>query len=52
MPTEDQLAAVLDHMPDRFEPAVLLAHDSALREAEVCGLRWHRIDCECHRSGV
>jgi integrase len=44
IPTEDQVAAVLDHMPDWFEPAILLAHDSGLREAEVCGLRWHRID--------
>lgn len=43
-PNEDELAALIEYMPDWFEVAILLANDSGLRAAEVSGLRWHRID--------
>lgn len=43
-PTEKELAAILDYFDDWFAVAVLLAHDSGLRSAEVAGLRWFRID--------
>lgn len=52
IPTEDDLAAIIKHMADHFEPAILLAHDSGLRESEVAGLRWFRIDLTAKRVTV
>lgn len=43
-PTEKALARILDYFDDWFAVAVLLAHDSGLRAAELAGLRWFRID--------
>jgi integrase len=45
-PTEKGLKAALDYFDDWFAVAVLLAHDSGLRAAEVAGLRWFRVDFE------
>lgn len=52
IPTEDDLAAIIEHMADHFEVAILLAHDSGLRESEVAGLRWFRIDLTAKRVTV
>lgn len=46
IPTEGELKLIIESMPDWMEVAILLAHDSGLRQAEVCGLRWCRIDFE------
>lgn len=44
IPTEGELKAIIASMPDWMEAPILLAHDAGLRAAEVCGLRWLRID--------
>lgn len=52
IPTEDQLGKIIEHMADWFEPAILLAHDSGLRESELAGLRWFRVDLTNRRVTV
>lgn len=42
--TESDVQAFLAEAKDWAEVAVLLAFDSGLRAAEVCGLRWHNVD--------
>lgn len=45
-PTEAELTALVEEVGPRFEVAIWLANDSGLRAAEVCGLRWFRIDLD------
>lgn len=42
--SEDELAKIMAELPEWTHAAVLVARDSGLRIAEVCGLPWHRID--------
>lgn len=42
--SEEELERIMAKMPEWTHAAVLIARDSGLRIAEVCGLPWHRVD--------
>lgn len=42
--TEDELARIMEHMPEWTHAAILLSRDSGLRIGEICGLPWYRLD--------
>ena len=44
--TEDQLAAIVEHMPRRHQALVILAAGTGLRQGEIFGLTVDRLDLE------
>ena len=42
--SDEELEAILPHLPEWMRAAALLARDSGLRIGEVAGIRWFRLD--------